>query len=147
MSSLTNLRTSVRVRCNRSLETIFIFPLCCVAMDLHVEHFPCLLLPPCLPFVILASFLHTFCHHFLHSHVFPELFLISDARRCTETGFTGSGGRISTFQEGVSFVCRPEAGGSVSPGLQNQHRPRGAAALQGLLLQGIHNMMAPQSQI
>lgn len=63
-------------------------------------------------------------------------FLISYARRCAEAGFAGSGGRLGSVQEGAGFVCGPEARGSVPSGLENQHRPRGAAALQGFLLQG-----------
>ena len=75
---------------------------------------------------------------FYHPH--PRLFLTSYARRRTEAGFTGSGGRLSFVQEGAGVVRSPEARGSVPPGLQNQHRPRGAASLQGLLLQGTGNM-------
>lgn len=66
--------------------------------------------------------------------------LISYARRWTEASSTGSGGRLSFVQEGAGFVCSPKARGSVPPGLQNQHRPCGAASLQGLLLQGTGNM-------
>lgn len=69
-----------------------------------------------------------------------DLFLTSYARRRTEASFTGSGGRLSFVQEGVGSVRSPKARGSVPPGLQNQHRPRGAASLQGLLLQGTGNM-------
>lgn len=72
----------------------------------------------------------------LSSSPTPNIIPISYAGRRTETGFTGSGGRLSFVQEGAGFVCSPEARGSLPPGLQNQHRPRGAAPLQGLLLQG-----------
>lgn len=65
---------------------------------------------------------------------------ISYARRCPEAGSAGSGGWLGFVQEGVGFVRSPEARGSVPPGLQNQHRPRGAAPLQGLLLQGTGRM-------
>lgn len=61
---------------------------------------------------------------------------LSHAGRRAEAGFAGSGGRFGSVQEGPGSVCRPEARSSVPSGVQNQHWARGAAALQGLLLQG-----------
>lgn len=64
------------------------------------------------------------------------LSLWSYARRRTEASAAGSGGRLGSVPKSPGFVCGPEARGPVPTGLQNQHRSRGAAALQGLLLQG-----------
>lgn len=125
-----------------SVEYSNMYSMCMLPMSLSVFVLKSSLFSP--------HFLFIYCYFHsdfpLHYHLFPvnlsilvqpsNSSSISYARRCTEACLTGSGGRFSSVQEGAGFVCSPKAWSSIPPGLQNQHRPRRAAALQGFLLQG-----------
>ena len=51
-------------------------------------------------------------------------------------GAVGAGGGVRPLAEGARHVRRAEAGTPFSAGVQDEHRPRGPAAVQSLLLQG-----------
>ena len=53
-----------------------------------------------------------------------------------QAGPLGPGGRLRSVPEGAGDVRGAAAGASLPPGQQDLHRPRGAAALPRLLLQG-----------
>ena len=63
----------------------------------------------------------------------------SHARGGDQAGAACPGGRGGDSQEDARAVRGATAGKLLPPGLQNLRGPRGAAALQGVLLQGSKN--------
>ena len=102
----------------------------------------------CVLFTYLLCFVHmfaVFCSRVCHILFTCLLRCCRHAGGGVEADPAGAGGRLGVIQEGAGAVCGAAAGDAVSAGLQDGHRPRGAAALQGLLLQGAYQASVSQN--